>query len=60
MAGDPISVELLAAQQQAAEVSCPLCYGRGSVIPTPSAGQWRVRINHGRLCPRRPSWEPAG
>jgi hypothetical protein len=60
MRDKPIAVALLEAQQQATEVSCSMCRGRGQVVAAPTRGQWLVRVEHGRLCPRRPRLEPSG
>jgi hypothetical protein len=54
MTNEPIAVELLRAQQHAAEAECPTCRGRGTVAAGQVAGELVVRIDHGRLCPRNP------
>lgn len=55
---DPaLAADLLEAQAAAAEVSCPTCAGRGRVAAGRRAGEYVVRIDHGRLCPRRPRTE---
>lgn len=53
MTDDPVSAELLEAQQTATRIECPTCRGRGTVAAGQRPGEFVVRVAHFRTCPRR-------
>jgi hypothetical protein len=48
-----LAADLIEAQTAAVETSCPMCLGRGQVMPGPRRGEYVVRLLHFTLCPRR-------